>query len=73
VSIINDTEVLRSEILTFVQSCGDGDDLADEVLGGILEIHRLTGRSLKEIWHKHVLSVCCLERMVQLGRAGLSY
>jgi hypothetical protein len=68
VSIINDSEVLRSEILRFVQSCGDGDNVADEVLEGLLEIHRLTGRSLEEIWHKHVLGVCCLERMVQSPR-----
>jgi hypothetical protein len=66
--VINDTEALRSEIRTFVQSYGDGDEVAEDVLRGLLEIHRLTGRSLQELWHKHVLSVCCVERMVQLTR-----
>jgi hypothetical protein len=65
---MNDTETLRSEIRTFVQSCGDGDDVADDVFCSLVETHRLTGRSLQELWHKHVLSVCCLERMVQLSR-----
>jgi hypothetical protein len=66
--ILKDTEALRSEIRTFVQSCGDGDEVAADILKGLVEIHRLTGRSLQELWHKHVLSVCCLERMVQLSR-----
>jgi hypothetical protein len=63
-SVMNDTETLRSEIRTFVQSHGDGDDVADDIYGSLLETHRLTGRSLRELWHKHVLGMCCLERMV---------
>jgi hypothetical protein len=66
--ILKDTEALRSEIRTFVRSCGDGDEVAADILKDLVEIHRLTGRSLQELWHKHVLSVCCLERMVQLSR-----
>jgi hypothetical protein len=66
--IFNDTEALRCEIRTFVRSCGDGDDVAADVLKTLLEIHRLTGRPLQELWHKHVLGLCCLERMVKLPR-----
>jgi hypothetical protein len=66
--ILKDTEALQSEIRTFVQSCGDGEEVAADILDGLIEIHCLTGRSLQELWHKHVLSVCCLERMVQLSR-----
>jgi hypothetical protein len=66
--IFNDTEALRSEIRTFVRSCGDGDDVAADVLETLLEIHRLTGRPLQELWHKHVLGLCCLELMVKVPR-----
>jgi len=66
--ILKDTETLRSEIRTFVQSCGDGEEVAADILEGLIETHRLTGRSLQELWHKHVLGMCCLERIVQLSR-----
>jgi hypothetical protein len=61
--MFNDNETLRSEILTFVQSCGQGDDIATDVLKELLELHRLTGRPLQELWRQHLRVSCCLERM----------
>jgi hypothetical protein len=59
----NDIERLRSEVRAFVQSCGEGDHVAEDVLRELLELYRLTGRPVQELWRKHVRSTCCLEQM----------
>jgi hypothetical protein len=59
----NDIETLRSEVRAFVQTCGEADDIAEEVLKGLIELYRLTGRPVQELWREHLRSICCLERM----------
>ena len=59
----NDIETLRSEVRAFVQTCGEPDDIAEDVLKGLIELYRLTGRPVQELWREHLRSICCLERM----------
>ena len=61
--MLDDIEMLQSEVRGFVQSCGEADDIADDVLKGLLELYRLTGRPVQELWREHLRSICCLEWM----------
>jgi hypothetical protein len=64
-SMLDDIEMLQSEVRGFVQSCGEADDIADDVLKGLLELYRLTGRPVQELWREHLRSICCLEWMAR--------
>jgi hypothetical protein len=70
--MFNDIERLRAEVRAFVQSCGEGDDIAEDVLKELLELYRLTGRPVQELWRQHLRSICCLEWMGSINAHSCS-